>query len=232
LSAHYFVADAHLSASTEEPRRRLLDFLASIQSRADSLFVLGDLFDFGFEYRRGLPAGSAVVLDALRRVRDAGTRVLYLPGNHDFRLGPRVRASVEVATGRSVEMELDGRRVWLAHGDELDPRPVSALFRALGRNHAAVALYSLLGQRAGTRLAGWVSGRSRARPPDEPLRDRMAAFAQQRLLRGDDVVVLAHSHLPELRQLERGTYLNVGDWLGGRTFGVMRDGVVSLERFP
>lgn len=231
MSAHYFVADAHLGAGAAESEQTLLCFLESIRGKADSLHVLGDLFDFWFEYHRAIPKHGVMVLAELSRLRHSGTRVVYLAGNHDFRVGELLRREVEVAPGRDLEQTIDGLRVWMSHGDWLDERPESVLFRGLGRTRAATWLYSLLHPDIGVGLAAWVAGRSRDREPNEALKAKMAEFAEQQLGKGYDLVVLAHSHLPDLRRFGTGTYLNAGSWLQYSAYGVIRHGTVALERF-
>ncbi|MEO0082661.1 MAG: UDP-2,3-diacylglucosamine diphosphatase [candidate division WOR-3 bacterium] len=231
LSAYYFIADAHLGAGTAEAEERLLCFLETVRSRANVLYVLGDLFDFGFEYRRVIPKCGVKILAELSRLRRDGTRVVYLPGNHDFRFGTFLCQEVEVPAGKNLEQEIDGLRVWMGHGDELEQRPVSVLFRSFSRSRTAHWLYSLLHPDVGVSLADWVARRSRERQADEKLRERMAEFAKTKLGDGFDVVVLAHSHLPELRRYGSGIYLNIGDWLENFTYGVISNRAVALERF-
>ena len=231
LSAHYFVADAHLGAGTDATEEKFLCFLENIRGRAESLYVLGDLFDFWFEYRRVVSKHCVRAIAELTRLRRAGTRVLYLRGNHDFRFGEMARRELEVSATDSLEQEVGGLRVWMSHGDALDRRAVPVLFRAFSRSRTVNWLYSLLHPDMGMGLATWVSRQSRQREPDERLREVMADFARVKLSQGFDVVILAHSHLPELRRFDTGTYLNVGDWLRSFSYGVIRNGTAALEYF-
>jgi UDP-2,3-diacylglucosamine hydrolase len=232
LSAHYFVSDAHIGAGRPVAEPRLVEFLDSIRGRATSLFVLGDLFDFWFEYSRAIPVSGFRVLGALSGLVQAGTRVVYLAGNHDVRfLGFfKQELGIESCPGPLAET-LDGKRVWMSHGDDLDRRPIPMLFRTLMRSRINQALYSLVHPDLGISLARSVSGASRRRPPDTRLADKMAGFARGKLSEGHDIVVLAHSHRPELRTFETGSYLNTGDWVDNCSYGVLEDGRLRLEYF-
>ncbi len=178
-----------------------------------------------------MPKYGLEVLAELARLRRRSVRVVYLVGNHDFRIGSWLREQVEVMPGPELVETLDGLRVWMSHGDRLDRRPESVFFRKLSRSRTANWLYSLLHPDLGVSLASWVTGRSRERSPNEELRARMVEYAQTKVREGYDLIVLAHSHLADLRRFDTGTYLNVGAWCGGFTYGVIRNGQVALERF-
>ncbi len=230
MSAHYFVSDAHIGARSSGAEPRLVEFLEAIRGRATSLFVLGDLFDFWFEYNRAVPVSGFRVLGALGALAQSGTRVVYLAGNHDVRFTGffRRELGIESCVGPLVET-LDGKRVWMSHGDDLDKRPIPSLFRALMRSRLNQALYALVHPDVGIELARSVSGASRRRPPDARLAEKMASFARGKLSEDNDVVILAHLHRPELRQFEHGLYLNTGDWVENCSFGLLSEGRLTLE---
>ena len=89
--ATYFISDIHLGLGKRDEERekeqRLLEFLTSIKSSAEQLFIVGDLFDFWFEYKTVIPKGFHRTLAALQEFTDRGIPVHYLAGNHDFWMG-------------------------------------------------------------------------------------------------------------------------------------------------
>jgi UDP-2,3-diacylglucosamine hydrolase len=232
LSAHYFVSDAHLGAAPPAAEARLARFLAGLEGRADSLWILGDLFDFWFEYDRVIPRHGFRVLTALARLRATGTRVNYLAGNHDLRFTDFFGRELGIETGGGGDVELAGRRVLVGHGDELDRRLVSRFFRRLMKSRLNNALYRLIHPDIGIALAGWIARRSRDRGPDERLAAAMREWARARLAEGRDLVILGHVHRPELVEFPGGgSYLNTGDWIESFSYGILRDGRPALERF-
>lgn len=231
MSAHYFISDAHLGAAPAEAELRLVSFLAGLEGRADTLWVLGDLFDFWFEYGRAIPKHGFRVLAALGRLRQSGTRVTCLAGNHDLRFTGFFKKELGVETTTGAQLVLDGQRVLMRHGDELDRRPVSRLFRTLMRSRINNALYRLVHPDVGIALAGWVARRSRNRPPDTALAGLMRDHARACLREGNDLVVFGHLHRPELTRFPEGCYLNTGDWIESFSYGVMRDGEIALETY-
>jgi len=230
LSEHYFVSDAHLGAAPPESEARLLRFLETLHGRADSLYIVGDLFDFWFEYGRAIPKHGFRVLAELARLKKEGTRIVYVAGNHDFRFRDFFGRELGIETAESVSHVVDGLRVWVGHGDDIDQRFMSRLFRRLMRSRLNNFLYSFVHPDIGIGFANWVARQSRARGPDDQLRGRMARVAEARLAEGYDLVVMGHLHVPERRELDNGLYLNTGDWLTHFSYGVLRDGTVALER--
>jgi len=231
LSAHYFVSDAHIGGGSPDAEQRLFRFLESIRGRAESLYILGDLFEFWFEYGQAIPKPGFRALAELAELSRTGTRIGYLKGNHDFWFKDFWRRELGAEAADELDVVLDGKRVFLAHGDTLDRALVPRAFRALMRSRLNGWLYSLLHPDIGIGLALAVARASRVRGARPSLVEDMASFAEGKLASGFDIVIMGHSHVPEVRQLEGGVYVNVGDWLTNFTYGVIRDGVPSLEVF-
>jgi len=225
-------SDVHPGAVGPEGEARLLEFLATIQGQADSLYLLGDMFEFWFEYRTVIPKRGFGLLARLAELRRAGTALFFLKGNHDFWFQSFLQRELGAESVHDeLETTIDGKRVHLSHGDGLDRGAVPRLFRALMRNQVNGALYSLFHPDVGVGLARWVARRSRELSARPYLLEDMARFAQAKLAAGCDVVFMAHSHVPEERRFGAGVYINVGDWIRSLTYGVIRDGEASLERF-
>ena len=231
MSAHYFVSDAHIGGGSPEAEQRLFRFLESIRGKAESLHILGDLFEFWFEYSQAIPKQGFRALAELAELRRTGTSIGYLKGNHDFWFKDFWRRELGAEAADEMDLRLDGKRVFLAHGDALDRAAVPRMFRVLMRSRFNGWLYSMLHPDLGIGLAQSIARASRADSTKPSLVDDMATFARNKLSVGFDIVILGHSHVPELRRMDGGAYLNVGDWLTHFTYGAIRDGVPSLEVF-
>ena len=122
---HYFVADIHLgSGDTAEQRRierNFLDFLEQIEGDAETLFLVGDIFDFWFEYNEVVPKGFVRVLGRLAELHDKGVRVVMLTGNHDMWMGDYLtkECGIELYTKPQV-FEVAGKRLFVSHGDNMN----------------------------------------------------------------------------------------------------------------
>ncbi|MEO0077432.1 MAG: UDP-2,3-diacylglucosamine diphosphatase [candidate division WOR-3 bacterium] len=231
MSAHYFVSDAHIGAQPGRSEARLLSFLKTIRNEAESVYLLGDLFEFWLEYRHAVPRHGFSLLSVLAEMHRQGTSISYLKGNHDFGLGEFLSRELGAVVADELDLTIDGRRVYLAHGDALDHGLVPRLFRGLMRSRVNRALYSLLHPDLGISLAHRIALASRDLGAKPYLQEAMARFAQDKLARGFDIVILGHSHLPEIRRLGSGVYVNIGDWVQSFTYGRIMGGNVSLERF-
>jgi len=232
----YFISDVHLGLETPEreaaKQKRLLDFFNRTADDASALFILGDLFDAWIEYRTVIPKGFHRILAKLHDLTDAGVKVHYLVGNHDF--WTRDYFSRELGINLhldSFDITLDGRKVHLHHGDGLDPRDHGSRFlRRVLRNRLCIWLFSWLHPDLGVALArsSSKSSRSYTTAKDFGGRDGMRVYAAGLLANGTDIVIMGHRHVSHLERIGEGTYVNLGDWITHNTYAVLADGEISL----
>ena len=138
---HYFVSDIHLgSGNTAEQRRveRLfLDFLTKIAKDAETLFLVGDIFDFWFEYKEVVPKGFVRVLGRLGELSDKGVRIVMLTGNHDMWVGDYLttECGIELYTTPQT-FSLTGKELFVAHGDNMNikGKPILRLMNKMFRS--------------------------------------------------------------------------------------------------
>lgn len=233
----YFISDVHLGLGPRDIEKKkenlLLAFLKDILPATDHLFILGDLFDFWFEYGTVIPKGFHRTLAALQDFTDRGIPVDYLAGNHDFwmddffpmELGIRVHPD-------PFEVDVDGKRVYLHHGDGIAEKDVGyRLLKPVLRNRLAFRLYRWLHPDVGVRLARGSSRTSRSYTATKDFgeQEAMAAFAARRIRSGADIVIMGHRHQPLRMELSGGVYINLGDWISHRTFAEMKDGTIALR---
>ncbi len=233
----YFVADAHLGAEAAEREAGRLaalhDFLRSLPGRAAALVIVGDLFDFWFEYRTAIPRRYFGTLALLRRLREAGVTLTYLNGNHDFWLGRFLAEEIGVDTrDGAYTVEAQGRRVWVHHGDGLVGGDLGyRLLKRVIRDPVSIWLYGLIHPDLGIPLAHAVSRWSRQSRPDRPPdQDRLwREIAVPRFAEGYDTVVIGHFHQAFERRERAGKFVVVGDWIDRLTYAVLENGEVCLK---
>lgn len=234
----YFISDAHLGiedyAAEAGRRARLLAFLRSLRGKARQLYIVGDLFDFWFEYRTVVPRQHYTVLHALSSLVESGVRVTYLGGNHDFWLGTFLKEQVGVETADGpLTVTHQGRKLYIAHGHGLISRDLGyRLFSKITRSALCIRLFQMIHPDCGFRIGRLVSRLSRrhgaptAWDPREAYRDLAFSLLDQ----GYDAVVFGHTHRPTLQHRGDKVYVNLGDWLRHDTYGVLRDGTMTLEQ--
>ncbi|MGH7551022.1 MAG: UDP-2,3-diacylglucosamine diphosphatase [Gemmatimonadota bacterium] len=245
VHAVYFLSDVHLGAGPPEldraKERDLVAFLATLRP-GETLYLLGDVFDFWFDFGGPPPARYAALLEALGGAVRRAVRISFMGGNHDYwaRAGHRPgwlerEIGLEVAEDPHV-VEHQGLRLLLSHGDALGgPIGGYRAVRAVLHQPVAIRLFRLLPSRLGYAIADRTSGFSRDRHDDAITREhaRRLREAATRILVEEDVdaVVAGHVHVPERLETPHGLYLNLGDWILHRTYGRLEDGELMLETF-
>jgi len=235
----YFFSDVHLGLGSKEQERgkenNLLKFLEEIRPKTESLFIVGDLFDFWFEYRTVIPKGFHRTLSALQAFTDEGRTVHYVAGNHDFWIGDYFGSELGMAVHlEPFETLVQGRKVFLHHGDGLSERDLGyRLIKPVLRNRVNIALYRWLHPDIGVRLARGSSRTSREYTTGKHFGEEagMLRFAREKIRGGADVVVMGHRHKPSREEIDGGVYVNLGDWITYRTYAEMNNGAIALNEW-
>ena len=234
--ATFFLSDVHLGAGrpADDAVRagRLLAFLDTHAVRARELYVLGDLFDFWFDYRHAIPKHHVRVLARLGALVERGVPVTFFGGNHDFWAGPYLAETFGIRAFDAPRiLPIDGRKVALMHGDGLARG--DAGYKALKgvlRNRWTMGAYRVLHPDVGIPFALWVSRLSR-HSRDEGKVDREWLYRQLALPRfadGADAVITGHYHHPTHFRREDRDFLVLGDWVVHSTFASLAEGRFAL----
>ena len=232
-----FISDAHLGAPQGEAHRAewLTEFIVGLRGRISGLMIVGDLFDFWFEYRHAIPKGHFRVLRAIAELRAEGVPIIYFGGNHDFWAGAYLRDEVGIeVTDEPMDFVIQGRRLFVAHGDGLGGGDHGyKLLKRVLRNRVCIALYRSIHPDIGIPFAYFLSAWSRRHTePREVLIPKLVRdIALPRLRAGADAVVMGHVHEPAHLRLPAGDFIVIGDWLASFTYAVLESGAFSLRRF-
>jgi UDP-2,3-diacylglucosamine hydrolase len=217
-----FVGDAHFALGDGERRRHFFNFIKKNKSTLKTLVIMGDFFDFWFGFRdlSLLKREYGDILRLLKQLRSDDVEVIYVEGNHEFRMRPFLSDTMGIKVyDNCAEIVLDGRKIYLAHGDRSYPTISHRILTWLLRNKLSYLLISLLGPRIVIAVAKWWSAgsRNRSSKKSSPIIERLKRFAQRKMNEGFDAVVLAHTHLPEKIPMKKrggkGYYFNVGNWM-------------------
>lgn len=138
---YYFASDIHLGAGdrkeSREVERRFVAWLDAVSRDAKAIFLVGDIFDFWFEYNKVVPKGFTRVLGKLAELTDKGVRVVFFPGNHDMWVGDYLieECGLEIFT-KPQTLDIAGRKIFIAHGDnmKIDGEPLLKLMNAMFRS--------------------------------------------------------------------------------------------------
>jgi len=209
--------------------------MSSVPSGA-AVFLLGDVFDFYFEYASVVPKRFFDVLRAIHACVRRGVEVHFLAGNHDYWFGSFLRDDVGVTPhGGDVFVECQGRRLWCTHGDLFVPGdPSYRPIRAIIRNRFVVSAAKVLHPDLLTAIADRVSdgSKKRNRRSVEAMARKLAARPSADFFsRGNDALIMGHIHYPLHERKDGKDLVIVGDWITQFTFARLRDGTITLEGF-
>lgn len=241
----FFASDNHLGAPSSAdslPRERaFVHWLESIQEEAAAVFLLGDLFDFWFEYRKVVPKGFTRTLGALARLSDRGIPVYYFVGNHDLWMHGYFEEELGIPVfHRPQEFELSGRRFLIGHGDGLGPGDKGfKRMKKVFTNPVAKWFFRWLHPDLGVRLGQYFSVKNRLLSGDEQAQflgeenEWLVQYAKRKLTEKHyDFFVFGHRHLPlEISLAPGSSYVNLGDWIQYYSYGVFDGQALRLEYY-
>lgn len=234
------VADAHLGQVPASVRTAFHAFLAEVPRVGDHLVVTGDLFDFWFEYQSVIPRKHFATVAKLQEVRARGIPITFVGGNHDRWGGTFFNRDLGIEFfGGEVELDLAGRRTFIAHGDGLTEQHwTGALMHRFTRHPLTIAVFRVLHPTIGFWIADLFSRHLADNTKDSAVLDRASA-AQRRwaadfLVQHPDfnLVIMAHTHRPVVDRLPDGrTFLNPGAFLDGGRYAEITADAVKLKQF-
>ena len=233
----YFVSDSHIGPAGSDAdnfrTRQLLSFLKSKAAKSTHLFIVGDLFDFWFEYRHVIPKYPFQILHQLKILAEKGVEIHYLAGNHDFALGDFLKKELNVSVHtHPVEREIGSKRFYIAHGDGINPKDKGYHFiKKIIRHPVSSWLFRLVHPDWGIDFAHFLSHLSRNY---REIKDRdaiYADFARTKFEEGFDCVVLAHTHRAQQVEENGKCYINTGEWMASFTYGHFDGNRLTLEKW-
>jgi UDP-2,3-diacylglucosamine hydrolase len=207
-----------------------------ILSRKGDLYIVGDLIDFWIEYSTVVPRKPFKVLARLSSMVDAGCRVAYVAGNHDFWMGNFLSDEVGLETyPEYLDTTIGGRRFYISHGDGVATTGDTGYrtLKSFLHNPLVTATFKTLHPDIGLFLARRFSQSSRKRSSslDEDNEHLLHSFTRKKAAQGFDYVILGHMHKPYTFEAGGATCLVVGDWISHFTYGLFNDGKLELKYY-
>jgi UDP-2,3-diacylglucosamine hydrolase len=241
----YFLSDFHLGvpdqASSLEREKRIVAFLDQIKDNAAMIFVVGDLFDFWFEYRTVVPKGYVRILGKLAELTDNQIPVHFFVGNHDMWMSGYFEKELNIPVYyESKTYEFNGKKILVGHGDGLGPGDHGYKFiKKIFRNPICQFLFGLLPPFFGISLANFFSKRSRTMTgtTDENFlgedKEWLVLYAKDKLKEEHfDYFIFGHRHLPIDFQLkEDSRYINLGDWIKYNSYAEFDGATIQLKYY-
>lgn len=241
----YFASDNHLGAPTRElsaeRERKFVAWLEAARKDAAAIFLLGDLFDFWFEYKSVVPKGFTRTLGKLAEITDAGIPVYYFVGNHDLWMDGYFEEELNIPVYHEPkEFEFNGKKFFIGHGDGLGPGDKGyKRMKKVFTNPVAKWFFRWLHPDLGVRLAQYLSVKNKLISGDDDVtflgedNEWLVQYSRRKLETAHrDYFVFGHRHLPMEIDLGQGSkYVNLGDWIGYFTYGEFNGEELLLKTY-
>ncbi|MBK8365554.1 MAG: UDP-2,3-diacylglucosamine diphosphatase [Bacteroidetes bacterium] len=239
----YFASDFHLGVPTYEKslerEHKIVKWLDSIKADAEELYLLGDVFDFWFEYRTVVPRGYVRLLGKLAELSDSGIKIHYFTGNHDMWTFDYLEKELNVIIYRApIEISYNGKAFYIGHGDGLGPGDHGYKFiKKVFASKVCQWLFARLHPNFGIGIANYFSKKSRIATgtTDEKFlgeeKEWLVIYSKEILAKKHfDYLIFGHRHLPLDIKIDSSRYINLGDWIQYFTYGVFDGAEFELKK--
>lgn len=241
----YFSSDNHLGAPTQElsrPReKKFVQWLDEVKEDAAAVFLLGDLFDFWFEYKHVVPKGFVRVLGKLAEIRDSGIPIYFFVGNHDLWMNSYFEDELNIPVfHQPKEFIFNNKTFLIGHGDGLGPGDKGyKRMKKVFTNPFSKWLYRWFHPDLGVPLAQHLSVKNKLISGDDDAKflgeenEWLVQYAKRKLeSKHYDYFVFGHRHLPMSIEVGKdSTYHNLGDWINYYTYGVFNGNTFELKEY-
>ena len=238
----YFASDFHLGIPNHEKsmerEKSLCRWLKMVATDADKIYLLGDCFDFWFEYKSVVPKGFTRLLGTLSEITDSGIEVKIFKGNHDmWMFGYLEKECGMTIVSDQEELTVNGKRLFVHHGDGLGPgEPAYKILRKVFRSKLCQWLFARIHPNFGMWLALSMSKRSRLAQKNHSEKylgdekEYLIQFIKQKQQKEHfDFYIFGHRHLAMDKKIGNTRYINLGEWLYQPHYAVFDGTDVTLK---
>jgi len=241
----FFASDFHLGVPTYDESRarekRIIDWLESILPEAHSIYLLGDIFDFWFEYKHAIPKGFARLQGKLAAIRDAGIPIYFFTGNHDMWMFDYFPREFGIPVFREPKLlEVGSQKLMIGHGDGLGPGDGTyKILKKIFASKVCQWLFARIHPNLGIGIANLWSRKSRLgnMKREEKFTDEKKEYlwvycSAIEATTHHDFYVFGHRHLPlDLKIGDQSRYINLGEWVNFNTYAVYDGKDITLKTF-
>ena len=240
----YFASDFHLGTPTNEPslvrEKKVVNWLRKIKSDAHHIFILGDIFDFWFEYKYTIPKGFTRLQGTLMELRDEGIPVTFFSGNHDIWMFQYFQDEFDIPVYRDPAfVNIDNKKFLIGHGDGLGPGDRKYKFiKRIFENPVSQWMFKWIHPDIAFRIANGYSKKSRLKNlhKDHEFKgdDEWLFQYCKDVEKNDhhDYYIFGHRHLPFILEINsKSRYINIGDWIFSFTYGEFSNNEMQIRKF-
>jgi UDP-2,3-diacylglucosamine hydrolase len=240
----YFASDFHLGVPTYQKSRerelKIVSWLSDIQKDAEVIYLVGDIFDFWFEYKQSIPKYFTRFFGKIAELTDSGIEVVFFTGNHDMWMFDYLiqELGIKILT-EQIEFKVNNKSFLVAHGDGLGPGDTGYKFiKKIFRNKVCIWLFARLHPDFGIGLANYFSRTSRKHSVNDDKflgedKEWLITYSKQKLEENHvDYFIYGHRHHAiEFQLSENSTYYNLGEWISQYNYLVFDGEKCELKKF-
>lgn len=239
----YFASDFHLGVpdyqKSRERENLICNWLDEIKNDAEEIYLVGDLFDFWFEYKYAVPKGFIRLQAKIAELCDRGIPVHVFTGNHDMWMYDYLPRELGIILHHQpITKQYNGKTFFIGHGDGLGPGDRGYKFiKKIFRNKFCQWLFARLHPNLGIGMANFFSRSSRNKTKHENIylgddKEFLVQFCKEQLTRQHyDFFIFGHRHLPVEKQIANSIYINLGDWITYYTYAVFDGHKLELKKY-
>jgi len=241
----YFASDQHFGAPTTElskiREQKFVNWLDFVKTDAEAIFLLGDLFDFWFEYKKVVPKGFIRVLGKLAELKDSGIQIYFFVGNHDLWMEDYFETELNIPTyHKPKEFTFNNKLFLIGHGDGLGPGDKGyKRMKKVFTNPFSKWLYRWLHPDIGVALAQYLSVKNKLISGEEDVKflgeenEWLVHYCNKKLTEKQyDYFIFGHRHLPmEIQLTKKSKYINTGDWISHFTYAIFDGDQMMLKSY-
>lgn len=245
LTRIYFISDFHLGVpnfeSSLKREKKIVRWLDMISKDATELYLLGDVFDFWFEYKHAIPKGYIRLLGKLAEMADKGIKIHYFTGNHDMWVFDYLPQQIGLTVYRKpIERKINNKIFFIGHGDGLGPGDLGYKFiKKVFANKLCQWLFARLHPNFALSIGEYFSRRSRIATGtyDEKYlgddKEFLVVFAKELLKKKFfDYFIFGHRHLPlDIKVGENSRYVNLGEWINYSSYAIFDGDDLQFKSF-
>ncbi|MGN7784177.1 UDP-2,3-diacylglucosamine diphosphatase [Niabella sp. 22666] len=238
----YFLSDFHLGTPSHADslvrEKLIVQFLNEIEDKAAEIFIVGDMFDFWYEYKYVVPKGYVRLLGKLAQLSDRGIKLHFFVGNHDMWMTDYLQQELNMPVYfEPKEFSWNGKQFLIGHGDGLGPGDKGyKRLKKVFRNPVCQWAFGVLPPQLGMGVANYMSRRSRAKTgSSEEIflgedKEWLVQYCKEKLQEKHfDFFIFGHRHLPiDFRLTSNSRYINLGDWISFYTYAVFDGNNIQL----
>lgn len=240
----FFLSDFHLGipniSESEKREKHIVQFLDCIENECAELFIIGDIFDFWFEYKHVVPKGYFRLLNRLAQFSDKGIKLHIFEGNHDlWQFGYLEKSLNATVYKKPIFFERNGKKFYVGHGDGLGPKQNKFKFILwMYRNPILQKLFAWIHPDIGIPIANWFSSESKKKTYAGNYtfygeHEYLIRHCREELgVDSADFFIFGHRHLPMIYPLNnKSAYINTGDWIQFYTFVEFDGNFATMKKF-